>query len=92
MAPSLREPLEERNALASAPTAARVRAALDDVRPGLVADGGNVELLQVEEDGTVTLTLQGACASCPAAAMTIELVIAPHLQRTVPGVSAVIAV
>ena len=82
----------EFNELTNRPSAARVRAALDDVRPGLLADGGNLELLEVDDDGTVTVTLQGACAGCPAAEMTLQLLVEPHLRRTVPGVTGVVAV
>ncbi len=69
-----------------------MRAALDDIRPGLVADGGNIELASIEEDGTVAVMLQGACVECPAASFTIERVVGPHLQRSVPGITTVIAV
>ena len=69
-----------------------MRAALDDIRPGLVADGGNVELASIENDGTVVVTLQGACAECPAAALTLERVVGPYLERSVPGITTVIAV
>ena len=67
-----------------------MRAALDAVRPGLIADGGNIELLAVGEDGTVWVELQGACKTCPAAALTLRLVVEPGLREVVPGVSAVV--
>ncbi len=69
-----------------------MRAALDDLRPGLVADGGNIELASIEDDGTVAVTLQGACAECPAAALTLERVVGPYLPRSVRGITSVIAV
>ncbi len=69
-----------------------MRAALDDIRPGLIADGGNVELASIEDDGTIAVTFQGACAGCPAAAFTLERVVGPHLQRSVPGITTVIEV
>jgi Fe-S cluster biogenesis protein NfuA len=68
-----------------------VRRALDALRPGLLADGGNAELIAVEEDGTVRLALQGACASCPAREMTVRRVLEPFLRRKVPGVTSVLA-
>ncbi len=80
------------NAAPGPPSEARVRAALDYVRPGLIADGGNLELAMVEEDGTVVVTLQGACADCPAADMTMTRIVEPYLCRTVPGVTAVLAI
>jgi Fe-S cluster biogenesis protein NfuA len=67
-----------------------VRRALDVVRPGLVADGGNAELVSVTEDGLVRLELQGACARCPAREMTRRLVLEPALRARVPGVTAVL--
>jgi Fe-S cluster biogenesis protein NfuA len=67
-----------------------VRRALDLLRPGLVADGGNAELVGVGEDGTVHLELQGACASCPAREMTRKHVLEPALRARVPGVTSVL--
>jgi Fe-S cluster biogenesis protein NfuA len=67
-----------------------VRKALDVVRPGLVADGGNAELVSVSEDGTVRLELQGACARCTAREMTRRLVLEPALRARVPGVLCVL--
>jgi Fe-S cluster biogenesis protein NfuA len=90
MAPTLREGSGEINA-----TAARivkpeqVRRALDILRPGLIADGGNAELISVAEDGTVRLELQGACARCPAREMTRKHVLEPVLRARVPGVTSV---
>ena len=67
-----------------------VRRALDVVRPGLAADGGNAELISVTEDGAVRLELQGACARCSAREMTRRLVLEPALRARVPGVTAVV--
>ena len=69
----------------------RVEAALDRVRPGLIADGGNVELLDVASDGTVRLELQGTCASCPAQGATLHYGIEAALRREVEGLGAVVA-
>jgi Fe-S cluster biogenesis protein NfuA len=88
----LREGPWEFNVDTPGPSPDQVRAALDQLRPGLIADGGNVELASIEEDGTVIVDLQGACASCPAAGMTMRLVVEPYLRRTCPGVTAVVAV
>lgn len=73
-----------------APTPEDVRAALDGIRPGLLADGGNVELRGVEDDGTIRLELQGACTSCPAREMTLRRVLEPYLRETFPGCTGVI--
>jgi Fe-S cluster biogenesis protein NfuA len=69
-----------------------VEAWLDRVRPGLVADGGNVELLSVDPDGTVRVILQGACADCPAQTSTLRVAIEEPLQKAVPGVRSVVAI
>jgi len=76
----------------SHPLHARVEAALDRLRPALVADGGNVELVAVDDDGTVRLALDGACASCPARLATLRLALEPALRAAVPGVTAIVAV
>jgi len=70
----------------------RVEAALDRLRPALVADGGNVELVAVDEDGTVRVALEGACTTCPARIATLRLALEPALRARVPGVRAVVAV
>lgn len=71
---------------------ARVEAAVDRLRPALLQDGGNLELLGVSEDGTVRIELQGACVGCPAQAATVRLVVEPALRSEVPGVTAVVPV
>ncbi len=75
---------------ASRPEPAQVRAALDRVRPGLIADGGNVELANVYPDGTVRLFLQGECSRCPAMEMTVRRVIESVLRAQVPGITAIV--
>ena len=69
-----------------------VRQALEDVRPMLQADGGDVELVEVTEDGIVRLRLQGACQGCPMAQMTVKNGIEQLLKEKVPGVTEVVAV
>jgi len=68
----------------------RVELALDRLRPGLLQDGGNLELLELSEDGTVHLELQGACVTCPAQAATLRYAIEPALRREVAEVIAVV--
>lgn len=67
-----------------------VEAWLDRIRPGLVADGGNVELVGIEHDGTVRVALQGACAQCPAQLATLRVGIEEPLKRALPGIQAVV--
>ena len=69
----------------------KVEAVLDKIRPSLVADGGNVELVSVEEDGTVKLKLTGACAGCPMSTMTLKNGIERILKQEIPEVKEVVA-
>ncbi len=67
----------------------KVKAALEKIRPQLQADGGDVELVDVNEDGLVRVRLQGACAGCPMSQMTLKNGIERILTREVPEVKAV---
>lgn len=69
----------------------KVEAALEQIRPALLADGGDVELVDVN-DGMVTVRLRGACSGCPMASMTLKHGIEQLLKEQVPGVKEVIAV
>lgn len=91
MAGRLRDDPDEINANASRRVRpGHVRRALDLVRPGLIADGGNAELVGIGEDGTVHLELQGACKTCPAREMTRKHVLEPVLRSRVAGVTSVL--
>lgn len=65
-----------------------VETVLDELRPYLMADGGNVELVEVEGP-VVKLRLQGACGSCPSSAMTLKMGIERKLRDTIPEISEV---
>jgi Fe-S cluster biogenesis protein NfuA len=69
----------------------KVEAVLAKIRPSLVADGGNVELVEVN-DGVVKLKLTGACAGCPLSTMTLKNGIERILKQEVPEVKEVVAV
>jgi len=69
----------------------KVEAALAQIRPVLQADGGDVELVDVNE-GVVKLKLQGACVGCPMATITLRNGIERILKERVPEVKEVIAV
>ncbi len=69
----------------------KVEAALAQIRPALQADGGDVELVDVNE-GVVKLKLKGACAGCPMASMTLRNGIERILKEQVPEVKEVVAV
>jgi len=69
----------------------KIEKALDKVRPMLAADGGNVELVDVTQDGVVKLKLTGACGCCPMSQMTLKMGIEKILKQEVPEVKEVIA-
>ncbi|MDJ0867808.1 MAG: NifU family protein [Myxococcota bacterium] len=69
----------------------QVERVLDRLRPGLLADGGNVELVGVN-DGVVSVLFQGACVTCPAQLATLRFVIEATLRKEVPSVERVIPV
>ena len=70
----------------------KVEAALDKVRPFLQRDGGDVELVSIEEDGTVKVRLTGRCNGCPGAGQTLKNGIERVLKEEIEEVRAVIAV
>ncbi len=69
-----------------------VQEALNTVRPQLQADGGDCELVDVLEDGTVKVRLTGACGGCPMSQMTLKMGIEKVLKDKVPSVKTVEAV
>lgn len=70
----------------------KVEKALQKIRPALQADGGDVELISVEADGTVKVRLQGTCHGCPMATITLKQGIERTLKQAVPEVKQVVAV
>lgn len=69
----------------------KVEAALDGIRSALLADGGNVELVDVKE-GVVTVKLIGSCSGCPMATMTLKHGIERALKEEIPEVKEVVAI
>jgi len=69
----------------------KVEKALDGIRPSLIADGGNVELVEVK-DGVVKVKLTGACSGCPMSQMTLKMGIERHLKNQIPEIKEVVAV
>jgi len=65
-----------------------VAQALEEVRPSLQMDGGDVELVDVK-DGVVKVRLMGHCAGCPMSQMTVKMGIESYLKKKVPGVKTV---
>jgi len=64
--------------------------ALEDIRPNLKADGGDVELIEVE-DGIVKVRLKGACSGCPMSTMTLKLGIESQIKQKLPEIKEVIS-
>jgi Fe-S cluster biogenesis protein NfuA len=69
-----------------------VQKAIDLVRPSLQADGGDVELVDVSEDGVVKVRLTGACHGCPMSQMTLKMGIEKVIKSKVPGVKEVVSI
>jgi len=67
----------------------KVESALEKVRPSLQADGGDVELVDVDDDGIVRVRLTGACGGCPMSQMTLKMGIERILKQNIPEVQAV---
>lgn len=70
----------------------RVQSAINQIRPNLQADGGDVELVDVGEDGVVKVRLTGACRGCPMSQMTLKMGIEKFLKKEVPEVKEVLSV
>ena len=67
----------------------KVEKALEGIRPALQADGGDVELVEVTQEGIVKLRLTGACGSCPMSTYTLKIGIEEKLKEVVPEVKEV---
>ena len=70
----------------------RVVAVLDQIRPLVQGDGGDVELVDVDTDGVVSVRLRGACIGCPSAAITLTLGIERNIKEQIPEVTRVVCV
>ncbi len=69
-----------------------VDAAIQNIRPSLQADGGDIELLEVSPDGVVSVKLTGACNGCPMAQVTLKEGVEKYLKKELPGISSVVSV
>ena len=68
----------------------QVEQVINEIRPILQSDGGDIQLINVDEKtGIVTVSLRGHCGSCPHAQLTLQAVVERRLKETVPGVTAV---
>ncbi|MCG3179554.1 MAG: Fe/S biogenesis protein NfuA [Phycisphaerae bacterium] len=70
----------------------RVSEAIDRIRPAIQMDGGDVRVVSVDEDGVVSVQLQGACVGCPSSTMTLKMGIERFLRANVPEVTAVVQI
>lgn len=71
----------------------RIEEALNGIRPALQADGGDVELVDIDEkEGIVRVQLQGACAGCPSAQITLAMGVERAIKERVPEVKQVLSV
>ena len=70
----------------------KVQKVIDEIRPALQADGGNIELVDVQEDGVVKVRLMGACGSCPMSQLTLKRGVEARLKAKIPEVKEVVSV
>ena len=70
----------------------RVADVINSIRPYIQGDGGDIDLVGIEDDGTVKVRLRGACSGCPHAAMTLKMGIERTLREHVPEVREVVSV
>lgn len=69
----------------------KVQKVIDQIRPSLQADGGDVELVDISEDGVVKVRLTGACHGCPMSQMTLKMGIEKYLKKQIPEVKEVVS-
>lgn len=70
----------------------KVKEMLEKIRPNLQADGGDIELIDVTDEGVVKVKLKGACAGCPMSTMTLKNGVEKFLKEQIPGLDRVEAV
>ena len=70
----------------------KVEAALEKIRPFLIADGGNVKLLEITDNMVVKIELEGTCGTCPMSPMTMKAGVEETLKKEVPEITGVEAV
>lgn len=68
----------------------KVKKALDDMRPQLQADGGDLEFIKLEDGSKVHVKLTGACGNCPMATMTLKMGVERYLKDNLPEVTEVV--
>jgi Fe-S cluster biogenesis protein NfuA len=68
----------------------KVLEVINEIRPNLQADGGDIDLVDVTEDGIVKVKLRGACSGCPGAAMTLKMGVERILKERIPEVTGIV--
>ncbi len=72
------------------PVKDRVAVVIDKLRPLIQADGGDIELVDVSDEGVVSVKLHGACVGCPSSAMTLKMGVERNLKEHVPEIKEVV--
>lgn len=67
----------------------KVQDVINEIRPNLQADGGDIDLVDVTKDGIVKVKLRGACSGCPGAAMTLKMGVERILKERIPEVTGI---
>lgn len=67
----------------------QVQEVINEIRPNLQADGGDIDLIDVTDDGIVKIKLRGACSGCPGAAMTLKMGVERILKQRIPQVTGI---
>lgn len=81
------QPAEQANA--ATPLYQRVEQVINRIRPAVQSDGGDLELVDVSDDGVVKIRLHGACVGCPSSQMTLQMGVERNVRERVPEVVAV---
>ncbi|GAB5495386.1 MAG: NifU family protein [Phycisphaerales bacterium] len=77
---------------ATLPLEERVVRILNLIRPSVQSDGGDVELIDISDEGVVKIRLHGACVGCPSSSVTLKLGIERNLKEHIPEITSVVAV
>ncbi len=70
----------------------RVEKSLENIRPYLEADGGDVKIIEITAENIVKLELLGACSSCPMSAMTLKAGVEESIRKAVPEIMGIVAI
>ena len=71
---------------------AEVKKVIDEIRPKLKADGGDIEFIDVNKEGVVQVKLKGSCAGCPMSQMTVQFGVKRYLKERIPQIKEIVVV